>query len=139
MPSGAAGSMSLLRRTLSVSAVLSLGLSIPLVMIPGWVVEGIMGQEPTDEVWLRLFGTAGIALSLFHVLVLRKLDDLWWWTWAFVLFDGLSAVIVLLHAAVGLPSGSSAWPWWVYGVGSAAFAALFVAGLAKAGQERPLA
>ncbi|HEX5938001.1 MAG TPA: hypothetical protein VFZ75_09985 [Actinomycetota bacterium] len=131
--------MSLLRRTLSVSAVLLLGLSIPLVLFPGWVVEGVMGQEPTDEVWLRLLGTAGIALALFHVLVLRKLDDLWWWTWAFVLFDGVSAVIVLLHTAVGLPPGSSAWPWWAYGLGSAAFAALFVAGLAKAGQERPFA
>ena len=131
--------MSLLRRTLSVGAVLSLGLSIPLVLVPGTVVETVMGQTPTDEVWLRLFGTAGIALALFHVLVLRKLDDLWWWTWAFVLFDGLSAVIALLHAAVALPPGSAAWPWWLYGVGSAVFAALYVVGLAKAGQERPFA
>jgi hypothetical protein len=131
--------MSLLRRTLSVGAALLLVFSIPLVLIPGPLVEGLLGQVPTDEVWLRLFGTAGIALALFHVLVLRKLDDLWWWTWAFVLFDALSAVIVLLHAALGLPPGSAAWPWWVYGVGSAAFAVLYVVGLAKAGQERPFA
>lgn len=131
--------MSLLRRTLSIGAALLLGLSIPLVLIPSTVVETVMGQTPTDEVWLRLFGTAGIALALFHVLVLRKLDDLWWWTWAFVLFDGLSAVIALLHAAVALPPGSAAWPWWLYGVGSAVFAALYVVGLAKAGQERPFA
>ena len=131
--------MSLLRRTLSAGAVLLLGLSIPLVLVPGAVVETVLGQAPTDEVWLRLFGTAGIALALFHVLVLRKLDDLWWWTWAFVLFDALSAVIVVLHAAVGLPAGSSAWPWWLYGAGSAAFAVLYVVGLAKAGQERPFA
>jgi hypothetical protein len=131
--------MSLLRRTLSVGAVLLLGCSIPLVLIPGTIVEGIMGQEPTDEVWLRLFGTAGIALAMFHVLIIRKLDDLWWWTWAFVLFDGLSALIVILHAVVGLSPGSSAWPWWAYGVGSAAFAVLYVVGLARAGQARPFA
>ena len=131
--------MSLLRRTLRVGALLLVVFSIPLLIVPGPLVEGLLGQAPTDDVWLRLFGAAGFALALFHVLILRKLDDLWWWTWAIVLFDGLSAVIVLLHAAVGLPADSSAWPWWVYGAGSAAFAALYVVGLAKAGQERPLA
>lgn len=131
--------MTLLRRTLSVGALLLLGFSIPLLVIPGPLVEGLLGQATTDEVWLRLFGAAGLALAMFHVLILRKLEDLWWWTWAFVIFDGLSALIVVLHAAVGLPPGSSAWPWWLYGVGSAAFVVLYVAGLARAGQERPFA
>ena len=96
--------MSLLRGALSAGAVLLLALSAPLVVIPRTIVETIMGQGPTgDDIWIRLFGAAGVALALFHVLILRKLDDLWWWCWAFVIFDGLAAVIVIIHAAVGLP------------------------------------
>ena len=132
--------MSLLRRALGTGAVLLVALSAQLVVIPRTIVETIMGQAPAaDDVWIRLFGTAGVALALFHVLILRKLDDLWWWCWAFVIFDGLIAVIVILHATVGLPEGSAAWPWWVFGATSAAFTGLYVAGLAKTGQEKPFA
>jgi hypothetical protein len=132
--------MSLLRRALGAGAVLLLALSAPLVVIPRTIVETVMGQGPTgDDVWIRLFGTAAVALALFHVLVLRKLDDLWWWCWAFVIFDGSMAAIVITHATVGLPDGSAAWPWWVFGAISALFTGLFVVGLAKTGQEKPFA
>jgi hypothetical protein len=132
--------MSLLRGVLSAGGVLLLALSAPLVVIPRTVVETIMGQAPTgDDIWIRLFGAAGVALALFHVLILRKLDDLWWWCWAFVIFDGLLAVLLIVHVAVGLPDGSAAWPWWMFGATSALFAGLFVVGLAKTGQEKPFA
>jgi hypothetical protein len=132
--------MSLLRGALGAGAVLLLALSAPLVVIPRTIVEAVMGQGPTgDDVWIRLFGTGAVALALFHVLILRKLDDLWWWCWAFVFFDGLTAVIAITHAAVGLPEGSAAWPWWVFGVTSALFTGLFVVGLARTGQEKPFA
>ena len=132
--------MTLLRGALSAGAALLLALTAPLVVIPRTIVETIMGQAPTgDDIWIRLFGTAGVALALFHVLILRKLDDLWWWCWAFVIFDGLTAVIVIIHAAVGLPEGSAAWPWWIFGSTSALFTGLYVVGLAKTGQEKPFA
>ena len=132
--------MNLLRGALGVGAVLLVALSAPLVVIPRTIVETIMGQAPAaDAVWIRLFGVAGVALALFHVLILRRLDDLWWWCWAFVIFDALIAVIALLHASVGLPEGSAAWPWWVFGVTSAVFTGVFVVGLAKTGQEKPFA
>lgn len=132
--------MSLLRGALGVGAVLLVASSAPLVVIPRTIVETIMGQAPAaDDVWIRLFGLAGVTLALFHVLIIRKLEDLWWWCWAFVIFDGLIAVIALLHASVGLPEESAAWPWWVFGVTSAAFTGVFVVGLAKTGQEKPFA
>jgi hypothetical protein len=132
--------MSLLRRALGVGAVLVLVLAAPLVVFPRAIVETVMGQGQTpDVVWIRLFGAAGLALALFHVLILRKLDDLWWWCWAFVIFDGLTSLIVILHVSTGLPDGSAAWPWWIFGASSALFMALYVVGLAKAGQEKPLA
>ena len=138
-PTSARSPLDLLRRTLRVGALVLVLAAIALLVAPSAIVEGVMGQPPVDEVWVRLFGTAGIALAMVHVLILRKLDDLWWWCWAFVLFDGLSAVIVILHAALGVPDGSPTWPFWVYGVGSALFAALYLGGIARAGQEAPLA
>lgn len=132
--------MSLLRGALGAGAALLLGLSAPLVVIPRTIAETVMGQGPAlDDVWIRLFGIATVSLALFHVLILRKLDDLWWWCWAFVIFDGVTAVIVLIHAAVGLPEGSAAWPWWLFGVTSALFTCLFIVGLARTGQEKPFA
>ena len=132
--------MSLLRRVLAVGAVVTLVLSVPLVVIPRTIVEGLMGQTPMpDAVWIRLFGAGGVALALFHVLILRKLEDLWWWCWAFVIFDGSVSGIVILHVSTGLPDGSAAWPWWTLAASTAIFAALYVVGLAKAGQEKPLA
>ena len=131
--------MQLLRRTLRVGALVLVAASIPLLVIPSAIVEGVMGQPPVDEVWVRLLAVAGIVLAMVHVLILRKLDELWWWCWAFVAFDGLSALIVILHAVLGLPDGSPAWPWWLYGVGSAAFAGLYLGGIARAGQESPVA
>lgn len=132
--------MSLLRRALAVGAVLLLALSVPLVTFPRTMVETVMGQGHTpDAVWIRLFGAGGVGLALFHVLILRKLNDLWWWCWAFVIFDGLTSLIVILHVSTGLPGGSAAWPWWTFGAITALFTALYIVGLAKAGQERPLA
>ncbi len=132
--------MSLLRRALGVGAVLLLALSVPLVMLPRTMVETVMGQgQMPDAVWVRLFGAGSVALALFHVLILRKLEDLWWWCWALVIFDGLMSVIVILHVSTGLPEGSAAWPWWAFGAITALFSALYVVGLAKAGQDKPLA
>jgi len=132
--------MSLLRRALAVGALLLLASSVPLIVFPRTIVETAMRQEQVpDVVWIRLFGAGGVALALFHVLILRKLDDLWWWCWAFVIFDGLNSLIVILHVSTGLPDGSAAWPWWVFGASSALFTALYVVGLAKAGQEKPFA
>ena len=74
------------------------------------------------------------------MLVIRKLDDLWWWCWAFVLFDGSVAAISLTHAAVGVPEGSAAWPWWLSrGHRRRRSRALYLVGLAEAGREKPFA
>jgi hypothetical protein len=128
-----------LRRALGLGAVLLLVPGLSLIALPRTIVERVMSQSTGDDVWIRLTGAACIALALFHVLVIRKLDDLWWWCWAFVLFDGSVAVIALTHAAVGLPQGSAAWPWWVFGGTAVMFTAVYLVGLARAGGEKPFA
>jgi hypothetical protein len=132
--------MTVLRRALGVGAFLLLLPSAPLLFLPRTIVEDVLGQTPAgDHVWIRLFGAGCLALGLFHVLIIRKLEDLWWWCWAFVVFDASVSVISLSHAAVGLPEGSAAWPWWLLGGATAAFTALYLVGLAEAGREKPLA
>ena len=131
--------MTVLRRALGLGAVLLLVPAILLIAVPRTIVERFMGQAAGDDVWIRLTGAACIALALFHVLVIRKLDDLWWWCWAFVFFDGSVAVISLTHAAVGVNEGSAAWPWWILGTTTVGFAALYLVGLARAGREKPFA
>ena len=132
--------MSLLRRALSLGGLLLAATSVALLIAPGWAVERLLDQSETPgDVWLRLLGAAAFSLALVHVLIVRKLEDLWWWTWALIVFDGLGAVIAILHVVVGLPAGSAAWPWWLAGGVSAFFAAVYLAGLARAGQEKPFA
>ena len=131
--------MRVLRRTLAAGGLLQLLLAIPLLVVPGWLTETVLGQvDRPGDVWLRLLGAANVSLALVHVLILRKLDDLWWWCWALVVFDALTVVISIAHAIAGVPEGSAAWPWWVVGAASAAFTVLYVVGLARAGQERPI-
>jgi hypothetical protein len=132
--------MTMLRRALGIGAFLLLLLSAPLVVVPRTIVDVVLGQPTVgDDIWIRLFGSGCFALGLFHVLIIRKLEDLWWWCWAFVVFDGSVSVISLSHAAIGLPDGSAAWPWWLLGGATAAFTALYLVGLAEAGQEKPFA
>ena len=132
--------MTVLRRALGVGAFFLVSLSAPLIVLPRTIVEDVLGQTPVgDDVWIRLFGAGCLALGLLHVLIIRKLEDLWWWCWAFVVFDGAVSVIALSHGAIGLPAGSSAWPWWLLGGATAAFTALYLVGLAEAGQEKPFA
>lgn len=132
--------MTLLRRALGAGALLSVVLAGGLLLVPGWLVGTVLGQvDRPGDVWLRLLGATLFSLGLVHVLIVRKLDDLWWWTWAIVAFDVLAAVIMTAHAAVGVPAGSAAWPWWLFAAVSTAFTAAYLAGLARAGQERPFA
>ena len=132
--------MSLLRRALNLGAGLLAASSLALLIAPGWLIERLLDQAETPgDVWLRLFGAAAFSLALVHVLIVRKLEDLWWWSWTIVAFDLLVAVITVLHVLTGLADGSAAWPWWVAGGVSALLTALCLAGLARAGQERPFA
>jgi hypothetical protein len=132
--------MTLLRRVLGIGAAALVVIGVPLAVIPGTIVDRVLGQRPIgDDVWIRLFAIALIVIGLFHVLIIRKLDDVWWWCWAFVIFDGVSAIVVIVHAAIGVPQGSAAWPWWLSGAVSGLFTVGYVVGIARAGQEKPFA
>jgi hypothetical protein len=127
----------LLRATLRWQAALWAVAGLALLVAPGWVVEVVLDQPPLSETaWLRLGGVLAIALSAQMVLVGHRVEELWWWTWTFVLLGAGTALVFLLTALVGLPPGVPAWPWWLLGLLNASFAALEIVALARTGTQR---
>jgi hypothetical protein len=127
----------LLRRVLVWQAALWAGFGLVLVVAPGWVIE-VFDQPPLgEEAWLRVSGAMAIALAGMMVLVSHRVEDLWWWSWAFVILEVASTVILVLNAILGVPDGAASWPWWVLAGANAGFALIELAALAQIGTERP--
>ena len=78
-----------------------------------------------------------VVLALLMVLVSQRLEDVWWWAWAFVVLEAGTATVFMLHALFGLPEGAPTWSWWLLAVVNGAFAALDLIGLGLAAQEKP--
>jgi hypothetical protein len=129
--------VSALRTVLRWQAVLWAASGVAFAVAPGWIVERLLDQPPLGEdAWLRLAGVMAIALAAQMVLVERRVEDLWWWSWTFVALEVGAAVVPVANALVGLDEGAAVWPWWVLGAVNAAVAALLVGALARAGTER---
>jgi len=127
-----------LRRVLIWQAALWAGFGLILVIAPGWVIESVFDQPPLgEEAWIRVSGVMAIALAGLMVLVANRVEDLWWWSWSFVILAVASTVVLVLNALVGVPEGSPAWPWWLLGGVNAAFALIELGALARIGTERP--
>jgi hypothetical protein len=127
----------LLRRALVWQAVAWALAGVGLLVAPRWIVETLFDQPPIgEEAWLRVAGLMAVALAAQIVLVTRRIEDLWWWSWTFALLDLGVAAIAALNALVGLPDGAPSWPWWGLAALSAGFGALDIAGIAKTGTER---
>jgi hypothetical protein len=129
--------VSLLGTTLRWQAVLWAVSGASLAIAPGWVTETLLDQPPLGEdAWLRFAGIAAVCLAAQMVLVGRRLEELWWWSWTFVFLELGTSIVFVANAAVGVPEGAPTWPWWLLAAVNAAFAGLQIAGLAKAGTER---
>jgi hypothetical protein len=110
---------------------------LALIVAPGTLVERWFSQPAVgDAAWLRALGVTSVVLAAQIVLVGRKLEELWWWTWSFAILEAGTGLIALAHVVLGLPAGAAAWPWWITAVVNLGFAALDVVGLARTGTER---
>ena len=130
--------MSLLRRILYLDALTNAALGAALIAVPRLLLVDLFGQ-PTypDYAFVRVFGAAALALALLEVLIAQRVDELYWWCWAFVLFEGARAAILTLHVLFGLPEGVEPFMWWL-GAGvrwAAAFG--LVLGIGRAAAEAP--
>jgi len=98
-----------LRYTFLVHAVVALVFGLPLLIMPGRVLE-LFGWQPIDPIMSRMFGAALLALSWgsyrgwraavrSDVLILLQVE---------VIFTALAALGILRHLLVG------AWPWYIW-------------------------
>jgi len=109
-------------------------------LAPRWVLEDVLGQPRLAEyAWVRASSVMGIVLALLMVLVAQKIDELWWWSWAFAVLEVGTATIFAGNALFGLPDGAPAWPWWTLAAVNGALGGGLLAGMGVAGQEKPFA
>jgi uncharacterized membrane protein YeiH len=128
--------VTVLRRALYIDALISAVVGSVLAAVPGTFLDLLGQPHPPDWAWLRLLGVAAITLALLMVLVGHRVEELWWWSWAFVVLEAGAAAVGTLNAAFSLAPGAEAWPWWTFAVLSWAFAGWILWGLARSGVER---
>jgi hypothetical protein len=130
--------MTFLRRVLSAQAALWAVFGFVVGVAPGWLLHTV-GRQPalTDDAWLRALGVMAVVLALLMMLVSQRLEDVWWWAWAFVVLEAGTATVFMLHALFGLPDGASTWSWWLLAIVNGAFAVLDMVGLGLAAQDKP--
>jgi hypothetical protein len=130
--------VTLLRRVLKTNAALWLVWSLAVVIAPGWVIENLLGQPASPGYGLvRTSAVMGLVLALLMVLVSQKLDELWWWSWAFAILEIGTATVFVLTALFGLPDGAAAWPWWALAGINGTIGTGLLAGMGIAGQQKP--
>jgi len=130
--------MTLLRRTLKAQAALWLLWSIAIGLAPRLVLEDLFSQPILAEyAWVRASAVMGAVLALLMVLVAQRIEELWWWSWAFAVLEVGTATVFAVNALFGVPEGAAVWPWWGLAAINAAFGALLLAGMGLAGQEKP--
>ena len=132
--------MTFLRRVLKAQALLWAIFGSVIGIAPRWVLDTVAGQPaPADDAWFRGLGVMAVVLALLMVLVAQRLEDVWWWSWAFVVLEAGTATVFALHVLFGLPDGASAWSWWLLACVNGAVGALELVGLGLAAQEKPFA
>ena len=132
--------MTFLRRTLTFQAALWGIFGAAMAVAPRWVVETVASQPPLpDDALLRALGVMAIVLALLMVLVSQRLEDVWWWAWAFVVLEAGTATVFALHVLIGLPPGVAIWPWWLLALANGAIGVLELIGLGLTAQEKPFA
>jgi hypothetical protein len=131
--------MTVLRRFLYLMAALNALVGLALAVLPKFVTRSVFGQVALPEyAWVRIGGLQALGLAMLQVLVAQRSNEVWWWSWAFVIVEGLIAVVAALNAAFGLAPGSSSILWWLIAAVNGALTAGLLWGLGKTGQERPL-
>ena len=130
--------MALLRRVLYWQAALWAAIGLLQVTVPRWLLETVFRQPPmADLAYVRAVGVMAVSFALFMVLVAQRIEDVWWWAWAFAITDAALATVCALNALLGPVEGSATAYWWLLAAVNVAFGAGLLAGMARAGQEKP--
>ena len=129
--------MRLLQRVLLLMALVWAVCGVAIGAAPSFVLVTMFDlPEPPDFGYVRVAGVLSFSLALLMVMISRRLEQLWWFAWAFVVAAASTAVVAADTALFGLPEGASALLWWTFAATSTAFAVGLLLGLAKSGTER---
>lgn len=130
--------MNTLRRVLYLEAGVWAVAGAALALAPRFVLVTVFDQPPYSEyAWLRLFGIQSVGLAMLMVLVAQRIEQLWWWSWAFALVTAGTAAVVVLNAAFGLVPGQSSVLWWLFALVALAFAFGLLYGLFASSKDQP--
>ena len=128
-----------LRRALYLQAAVWAVAGLALAIAPRTLLVSVFRASALpDDAWFRLLGIHVLGLAMLMVLVGHRVQDLWWWSWAFALVTVGMAGVVLLNAAFGLQPQESGVVWWVMGGLSLALALNLLWGLFVCAQENPI-
>jgi hypothetical protein len=112
---------------------------VVLAVAPRFVTVSLFGGHGgADHAWIRLLGLNTVGLAMIMVLVAHRVDQVWWWSWAFALVTAASAAVTVLHTAFGLVPGERSVVWWAASLVDLAFAFALLYGLFVASREQPL-
>jgi ABC-type Fe3+-siderophore transport system permease subunit len=130
--------MNSLRRTLYLGAATTAIPGLAMAIAPRFFVVVVARQlELPDYAGVRMMGVGAVVGAMLMVLIAHAAEDVWWWSWAFVIGAAGIALVALFRALLG-PEEGSALSWWLLAAGSAAFAGSLLYGLYLASQERPV-
>ncbi|MEX2459237.1 MAG: hypothetical protein WD770_09655, partial [Actinomycetota bacterium] len=131
--------MRVLRRVLYVQAATSVVIGLLLAALPRFVLVQAFDQLPLYEyAWVRIVGIQLLAAAMFAVLVAQRVEDLWFWGWAFAIPTALGFLVFGATAAVGLEcttiDGVDRCPesllWWILAAVTGLLSLGYVLGLA---------
>jgi hypothetical protein len=105
---------------------------------PRFVLMTLFDQPPQGEfTWLRLYGIQSVGMAMLMVLVAHRIEQLWWWSWAFALVTAGTAGAVVLNAVFGLSPSQSSILWWVFALVALTFSFGLLYGLFVSSKEQP--
>ena len=113
--------MNALKRALYLEATVWAVTGLALSIDPRLILERLFDQPTVDPAWTRIVGIQTFGLALLMVLVAHRIEDLWWWSWAFALMATGVAGVVVLNAALGLAPGESGVLWWLFSLVAVGF------------------
>ena len=133
--------MDSLRRVLYLQAALLFLAGTALAVAPTAVVPHLFGTPAelvAEPAWVRIAGVEAIGLSMLHVLVAHRVEQLWWWAWGFAVTTVGLAAVVLLNAAFGLSGMESKLAWWLFAIVLVGLSFGLLYGLFVSSREQPL-
>ena len=129
--------MAILRRALLAFAGVWALCGVAIAVVPRWLLVTWFDQASyPDYTYVRVCGIAALGSAALALMISRRLEEVWWWSWAFVLEAGLTAVVTGLHGALSGTEGP--WFWWLFALTNGVLVGGLLLGIARAGVEQPL-